>query len=345
MIIKIHKSILRHSLFWGVYFTLNTLRWGSYFDDYLYSFQSNLVEFFVHIVLVYFNLYFLLPRLIPNKYLEYISILLISILTMTLVRIMFTYEFVTTNVFPESQQSKGSIFDLNYIVAAFIGEIYVIGFTTAIKITIDYVKNLRKTEELEKQGLKNELSLLKSQLQPHFFFNTLNNLYSLTLEKSDQAPETVVKLSEFMSYVIYQGNKKKVSLTNEIKYIQNYIDLECLRYGDRVNVEFSISGTILGHTIPPLLLLQFIENAFKHGTDHELGAVTISIEIVVKDSWLHFKTKNRKKNTYSDKVKHEGIGLKNTRRRLSLLFENQYDLILNDTTTNYTVDLKIPLVS
>ncbi len=259
---------------------------------------------------------------------------------MTLVRIIFTYEFVTTDVFPESERSEDSIFDLNYITAAFIGEIYVIGFTTAIKITIDYVKNLRKTEELEKQSLKNELSLLKSQLQPHFFFNTLNNLYSLTLDKSDQAPETVVKLSEFMSYVIYQGNKRRVFLTDEIKYIQNYIDLERLRFGDRVHVDFSITGNIEDYKIPPLLLLQFVENSFKHGTGHELGNVILHIELEMVDSWLLFKTKNQKCN-HQDESK--GIGLKNTRRRLGLLFENNYDLKIQESETTYAVSLKIPL--
>ncbi len=261
---------------------------------------------------------------------------------MTLVRIIFTYEFVTTDVFPESERSEDSIFDLNYIAAAFIGEIYVIGFTTAIKITIDYVKNLRKTEELEKQGLKNELSLLKSQLQPHFFFNTLNNLYALTLEKSDEAPETVVKLSEFMSYVIYQGNKKRVSLMDEIKYIQNYIDLERLRFGDRVQVEFSITGNIEGQSIPPLLLLQFVENSFKHGTDHELGKVTLSFNLEVKQYWLIFKTENKKHRGITE-PKTQGIGLKNTIRRLKLLYESNYEFIINENETYYAITLKIPL--
>ncbi len=338
-----NKEILHHSLFWVIYFTLNTLRWGSYFDDYMYSFQSNLVEFFVHIILVYFNLYFLLPKLIPNKYIEYLIILLLSIFIMTLVRIIFTYEFVTTEVFPEAEKPGDSIFDFNYITAAFIGEIYVIGFTTAIKITIDYVKNLRKTEALEKQSLKNELSLLKSQLQPHFFFNTLNNLYSLTLEKSDQAPETVIKLSEFMSYVIYQGNKKNVSLHEEVKYIQNYIDLERLRFGDRVQVDFSLSGEIEGNKIPPLLLLQFIENAFKHGTGHKLGKVIIYIELKVEDTGLEFTTKNKKSNNDTSQNKNKGIGLKNTKRRLGLLFENNYEFVINEDENNYAVVLKIPL--
>ncbi|TYP99737.1 histidine kinase [Tenacibaculum adriaticum] len=344
--IKIKREIVYHGLFWLIYFTLNTLRWGSYFDDYSYSFYSNIVEFSVHIILVYFNLYFLLPRLIPNRYLAYIFMLLTAILVMTFVRIIFTYEFVTTDVYKESQRSNTSIFDFNYILAAYIGQLYVIGFTTAIKVTIDYVKNLKKTKRLEKQNLESELSMLKAQLQPHFFFNTLNNLYSLILDKSDRAEETVVKLSEFMSYIIYEGNKKEVYLLNEIKYIQNYIDLEQLRFGNRVGVDFLLTGSIESYKIPPLLLLQFIENLFKHGTDYDLGKVNLYISIEVIDSWLTFITKNKKsgfKNFTKGSKIENGIGLKNTKRRLGLLFDNNYEFRINENEIDYEIVLKIPL--
>src|SRR5690606_26047619 len=109
------------------------------------------------------------------------------------------------------------------------------------------------------------LSFLRSQVQPHFFFNTLNNLYALTLEKSEKAPETVLKLSELMSYVIYKGKQQFVNLSEEIEHINNYIDLENLRYGNKLEAKLSISGNILGKQIPPLILMPFVENSFKHG--------------------------------------------------------------------------------
>ncbi|MFB9058206.1 sensor histidine kinase [Mariniflexile ostreae] len=339
---KVRKNTIHHILFWLIYFGLNTFRWGRYFDDYAYSFNSNVVEFSIHIILVYFNLYFLLPRLIPNKYLIYIFTLLTVVLAMTFVRIIFTYEFITTDVFKEAERPGISVFDFNYVLAAYIGQLYVIGFTTAIKITIDYVKNLQKTKDLENQSLENELSMLKSQLQPHFFFNTLNNLYSLTLEKSNKAPETVIKLSELMSYVIYQGSKKEVPLHDEIKYIQNYIDLVLLRFGNRVNVLFSITGVMENHYISPLLLLPFIENSFKHGTDCNLDKLSLYVDIQIFKNKLIFKTRNKKTNNYIDS-NAKGIGLKNTKRRLGLLFGDDYNLIINNTPHNYTVTLKIPL--
>ena len=343
---KIPKEVVHHLLFWGLYFTFNVLRWGSYFDDYEYSLHSNFVEFSVHIILVYFNLYFLWPRLIPNQYGWYIFILLGATLLMTLLRIIVTYELVTTDIYRESDRPGTSIFDFNYVLAGFIGQLYVIGFTTAIKITIDYVRNLKKTKELEKQSLKNELSMLKSQLQPHFFFNTLNNLYALTLEKSNEAPETVIKLSQFMSYVIYQGNHKKVPLTDEITYIQNYIDLERLRFGDRVNVNFTLSGAVEEYKIPPLLLLPFIENSFKHGTYFEFKEVFLNITVCIKEDRLYFKTSNKKcPNREETTPGTGGIGLRNTKRRLGLLYGEDYRLQIEDSGDTYTVKLNTPLTT
>ena len=336
------KEIGPHILFWVLYFTFNVLRWGSYFDDYVYSFNSNLVEFAVHISLVYFNLYFLWPRFLPQRYGVYLFLLLIATLVMTFIRIVITYEFVTTDIYKESDLPASSIFDFNYVLAGFIGELYVIGFTTAIKITIDYIRNLQKTKELEKQSLQHELSMLKSQLQPHFFFNTLNNLYALTLEKSNEAPETVIKLSQFMSYVIYQGNKKTVPLSDEIKYIQNYIDLEQLRFGQRVQVDFKVKGSTKNKKIPPLLLLPFIENAFKHGTHFETTPVYVSIDIEIQETTLIFKTANKKNPEKVIDKKSSGIGLSNTKRRLGLLYGENYDLTIDEDHDIYTITLNVP---
>lgn len=338
------KPAVYHTLFWVSYFTLNTLRWGSYFDDYGYSLLSNLVEFPIHIVLVYFNLYYLLPRFIPNKFGQYFGLLLLATVGMSLLRIVLTYELVTTDVWRENIHQETNLFDFNYIMTVVIGEVYVVGLTTAIKITMDYVKNQKRTRELEKQSLETELSMLKSQLQPHFFFNTLNNLYSLTLDKSDQAPETVLKLSDLMSYVIYQTKNKQVPLTGEVKHIKNYLDLESLRYGDRLNIEFMLSGNLEGHSVPPLLLLPFVENAFKHGAHNETKSIPINIALHVENGLLTFSVKNQKagKNAMNT-GNNKGLGLANTKRRLGLLYNGQHELSINEDSNTYSTTLKIPV--
>lgn len=336
---------LYHIFFWIGYFMLNTLRWGFYFDDYSYSFKSNLVEFPIHLILVYFNLYFLLPRYIPRKLVQYIVYLSLAILIMSLIRIVLTYEFVTTIVWRESYMPIESIYGFNYILAVFIGELYVIGLTTAIKLIIDWVNTQNRALELERRNHETELSFLKSQVQPHFFFNTLNNLYSLTLDKSDKAPETVLKLSELMSYVIYKGKDKTVSLMEEIKHIQNYIDLERLRYGDKLDVVLSITGNIQNKYLPPLILMPFIENSFKHGIHYRNGKIPIHISLDINDNRLNFSTVNPKSNRVPmpGKAPASGIGIQNTRRRLELLYGNGFRQEIIEEADSYILQLNIML--
>ena len=343
------KPGLYHLTFWLLYFLLNTLRWGSYFDDYVYSLKSNLVEFPIHILLVYFNLYFLLPRFLRTNLPMYILILCTSVLAVSLLRIVLTYAFVTTDIWRESTIQQESLFNLNYILAVCIGEIYVVGLTTAIKLGVDWIKTQKLNRELERRNHQTELSFLRSQVQPHFFFNTLNNLYSLTLDKSDKAPETVLMLSELMSHVIYNGNKSRIELIEEVKHIQNYIDLETLRYGERLDVEFEVEGTIEDKYVPPLILIPFIENAFKHGIHLHNGSIPLRIRLVVADSFLYFTTwnlRNPKPGGGSlSNIFHKdtGIGIQNTQRRLELIYDQNFDLEIQETPESFTVSLKVKL--
>lgn len=341
----VKKPLVYHLVFWIGYFLFNTLRWGSYFDDYWYSLRSNLVEFPIHIILVYINLYYLLPRYIPNRLPKYLVLLFFAILAMSLVRIVLNYQFVTTEVWRESVIKEQSLFGFNYIIAVFIGELYVVGLTTAIKLIIDWVRTQRRARELERRNHETELSFLRSQVQPHFFFNTLNNLYSLTLDKSDKAPETVLKLSDLMSYVIYKGKNNKVSLPEEVTHIQNYIDLERLRYGDNLIAEINISGNIQGKFIPPLILMPFVENSFKHGAHYKNGAIPISINLSLNGNVLYFKVKNSKSRSKSshEQSSNSGIGIQNTLRRLELLYDKNFNLDIIEDERTYQISLKITL--
>lgn len=347
MLSSLRKPVVYHILFWTAYFILNVLRWGSYFDDYGYSLKSNVVEFPIHIALVYFNLYYLLPRFVPKSILKYLAFLAIAILFFAMLRILLTYTLVTTEIYREAVYEETSLFGINYVIAVYIGELYVVGLTTGIKLMIDWVKNQKLTRELERRHHETELAYLRSQLQPHFFFNTLNNLYSLTLEKSDLAPEMVLKLSDLMSYVVYKGNARSVSLHDEVKQIQHYIDLEKIRYGKRLKTSLHISGDIAGKQLPPLLLTPFIENSFKHGIHLKEGKIPIDIEITVLGDRLEFSVKNIKseaKETPTVNGKElSGIGIQNTKRRLELLFPDDFELNIEDNLDSFRVTLNIPL--
>ncbi len=331
-----------HILFWLSYFIFNVIRWGSYFDDYWYSLKSNLVEFPLHIVIVYFNIYYLIPKyILTRKFKRYILFLLLSLFILYSIRTGLNFLLVTKNIWPEAEGSQQA-FTFNHIVAVILGELYVVALVSAIKLGFDWIYEKRRAEEFQKIQLRTELDLLKSQIQPHFFFNTLNNLYALTLEKSDVAPEVVLKLSDIMQYILYDVKEPFINLYDEINYIQNYLDLEKLRYGDRVSSKIKITGDIENIKVPPLLFLPFIENCFKHGSkENELIEVEIAFE-VLKDNMLKFKVENNFNEFYKSNKKH-GIGIKNVKRRLELLFNNKFQLKTTIKKNNYLVSLKIPI--
>ncbi|TAD96534.1 MAG: sensor histidine kinase [Bacteroidetes bacterium] len=348
----IQKPLMYHTIFWLIYFLFNVLRWGSYFDDYFYSFSSNLIGFPIHIVLAYFQAYYLFPKFIPQRqYLPYFALLLLALLVMMYVKIILNYYLVSPVVWRESILPQENLFGINHMITVMLGEVYVMAFTGAIKITSDWMREQRKNLslekralELEKRTLETELSFLKSQIQPHFFFNTLNNLYALTLQKSDQAPAIVLKLSDLMSYVLYEANAPRMALRKEINYLQNYIDLERLRYGDRLKLNFELSGSPDGYQIAPLVLLPFVENAFKHSERGFSRSLEINISLAIQQKRLYLEVENNKplQKTVSD-PKSGGIGLKNIRRQLDLLYHDQYQLDIDEQNEKYRVVISIPL--
>ena len=345
--VKNRKSLIPvkyHVLFWAGYFTFNVIRWGSYFSDYWYSLKSNLVEFPLHLILVYINIYFLIPKFIlTKKYTTYITLFLGFLLVLYCVRTGLNYVLVTENIWPEAE-SQQKAFTFNHIIAVTLGEIYVVALATAIKLTVDWIYERKRNEDLQKIQLKTELNFLKSQIQPHFFFNTLNNLYALTLEKSDVAPEVVLKLSDIMHYVLYEVKEPLIGLLDSIKYIQNYLDLERLRYGDKIISTLEIIGEIEDVKVPPLLFLPFIENSFKHGVRNlEHSKVNITFENI-DNKLLNFTVENtidEQQNAIN--AGSPGIGNQNVRRRLELLFKNNFELKTYIVNGNYCVQLKMPI--
>lgn len=331
-----------HFIFWGSFFILNVVRWGSYYEDYWYSFKSNIVTVSLGILLAYFHVYFLLPKLLfRKKTISYIFFFLIALIVFYVVRTELIFLYINENVWPESQAPQKA-YAFNHILAVILIGIYDIALASTIKLIADWGFNRKKIENLESIKSKTELKFLKAQIQPHFFFNTLNNLYALTLEKSKQAPEVVLKLSEIMEYVLYDAKQPQVRLLNEINYIQNYIDLEKLRYGKKVEVQMNIQGDIESQSIPPLLFLPLIENCFKHGTI-ENNKLNVLIEFKVTNSnILNFKVTNNY-NSFTKKEKKHGIGNQNILRRLELLYKNNFMLNTRTEKQNYIVELTLQL--
>ena len=336
---------LHHVIFWLIYFSFNFLRWGSYFNDYLYSLKANLLGFPIHISLTYFTIYFLIPRFIfKRKIITFIFALFSSIFIMVFIKYLLTYFLISYDVWPEGPETHSLTF--NYTVVMMLGELYVITFVASFKLTIDWLRETGRVARLEKEQLETELRFLRAQISPHFFFNTLNNIYSLSLEKSDKTPDTIIKLSDLMRYVLYETKDKNQSLRKELIFIKNYLDLEKMRYTENLKLEFEVDGDPKGKKIAPMLLVQFIENAFKHGANKNIGKVRISIKVLIEKKFLYFEIRNTEpKNYLHNKEKCAGgIGLLNVEKRLKLRYgEHEYKLDIHEELDEYIVNLKLKL--
>jgi LytS/YehU family sensor histidine kinase len=215
--------------------------------------------------------------------------------------------------------------------------------TTALKFAKEWFQHQQEKQMLEREKLQAELQFLKSQINPHFLFNTLNNLYALTLKKSDSAPELVLKLSEMMRYMLYNSNEKMVPMELEINYLKNYIDLEKIRKMESTRITVDIDENVEGKEIAPLLFIPFLENSFKHGVNNNIDAGWIEVKLQIEGDGLSFTVANNKPRNPKINGKDHGIGLKNVKRRLDLLYPEKHELQIEDTPEFYRTHLKIIL--
>jgi len=334
------SRVVYHLLFWlGLLFILTIIELLGSSQPFFFTLGNNLIRLFIFCIIVYFNIIYLIPRyLAKKKFLVYSALLVLSAIIITPLEELILY-FKFVNV-PEAQVTL--LRDLNW---SFMPNFFVAGSSTLFKIISDWVRHLREQQELQTQTMQSELRFLKSQINPHFLFNTLNNLYALTLKKSDKAPEIVVKLSEMMRYMLYECNERRVELSKEVNYLRNYLDLERLRQGEKVEIHFDMKGVVGNQKIAPLMFIPFLENSFKHGLNHHLSKGFVNIRLRVEKEMIHLFIENSKPRSLP-KITHRrsgGIGLVNVRRRLDILYPGQYELNIRDQPDAYAVDLKIEL--
>lgn len=200
--------------------------------------------------------------------------------------------------------------------------------------------------QLQKDNLDLELSFLKSQINPHFLFNTLNAIYIRTVDVDDHAADLVLKLSELMRYSLYESGKEKVVLASEIAYIENYLELERARFGEKADIRLHREGPLADYLIAPLLLVSFVENAFKHGPGKSKSGSYVYISVKLMGSRLHFSVKNGLPLPPPTKTARDnvgGFGLANTSRRLRLLYPEKHQLAIDSGSSEFCVDLTIEL--
>lgn len=338
----LQKRGLYHLLFWLSYFAFAVLISLSIHQIYDKRFYWELASLLPpDIVMVYLNIYVLIPFLLfKRKFWLYFLFLAGSILLKSALDIGLHRYYALSGT--EAYSGVKDFNVRNFAIQA-MNAIYLLGLTMGLKYVKDRMLQKELLQEKEKQHTEMELSLLKSQLQPHTFFNTLNNLYSLTIQKSDLAPEVVLKLADLMSYMLYESGTPTVALEKEILHLENYIAIEKLRFGQRLTVLFEKEGPTEKVEIPPLLLFAFVENSFKHGLQQIIGAGRIEIGLKVDGEHLYFRISNPVGAMMTEPGNGHGIGLSNVTRRLDLLYGAAYVLDLVQQESIFRVHLKIPL--
>jgi two-component sensor histidine kinase len=298
----------------------------------------------LNICIFYANLYLLIPYTLDIRKF-FLWILGCAAILITFLAIKYGFSFYIYKISGLEmllRNKEMSIREPNeLLITTFITNGFFIFLSTVYKFTVDWFFNEREKTELEKQSLTAELAFLKSQINPHFLFNSLNNIYSLAYQKSDATPDAILKLSEIMRYMLYESNDNRVDLEKEIAYLKSFIELQKLRFKGNAFVVLEVEGQIANQKIVPLILISFVENAFKHGlaTDKENP---IHINISVFEDNMLFTIKNKKSNS-SHKDQTGGIGMINVVRRLDLTYPEKYKLSVENKENDYFSELYLNL--
>jgi sensor histidine kinase YesM len=333
--------LLQHLLFWLVSLVLFTvvlfyLRGDFKIENIDFTIATSiLVTILLLSLSVYINLLWLIPFFFNRR-----RFWQFSLLELANIALFILLNFYVSFIFEGGQHPN----ILGEIVAEFILVLIFLIVSTLLKVMRDSI-TLQDVElrikEVEKQKVEAELKALKMQVNPHFFFNTLNSLYSLSLDKSDKAPELILKLSDLMRYVIYESKDDLVAIEKQLEFLQSYVYLERLRSPEFLKISFVVTGDNPGLKVAPLLFIAFIENAFKHGSkDRSLEPfITIRLDLTSRTR-IFFSVENTVDPGYKSKAMG-GVGLANVKKQLELIYAGKYTLDISESHTGYKVELTI----
>ncbi|WP_394748094.1 sensor histidine kinase [Spongiimicrobium salis] len=342
-------SKLKYLVFLGILFAFSASTSGWYYTSNTELFITFGIRATLQIVLAFIIIEFLIPQLLnKGKTLSFGFAVTATLLAFYCIcTLIYVHYFEPT--FPETYVNYIKRFDdpsflgrLTHL-SEFISKSLYLLYPTFLLLVFKLYNEKQRLLRLNEQKKTAELAALKNQLNPHFLFNTLNNLYALALKKSDDTTKVIQKLSNILDYILYGCNEPFVSLDKEIALIENYLSLEKIRYQDRVRISFSkdVTGQ---EKIAPLLLLTFVENAFKHGVTNEISQAHININIAKQRGVLTFKVENSKPAVPESTNNRESIGLKNIKKQLELLYPKAYDLSIENKSTSFSANLKLAMV-
>ncbi len=342
-----------HLLFWGGYLWLSVFVFSGR-EDFNLAITLSLIQIIPQIFIAYLNMEVLIPRyFIHKKYAQYFGYTLASFV------VLYLFYDILPEIYhailpppPEEVRhwvqgtsgEKPNYFNrmrrlrLSYALTQTLA-IYFL--STAFKTTQLALHRERESADLKSENLNAELKFLRSQINPHFLFNALNNIYSLSILKSDKTPDTILKLSEMLRYIIYDCNAELVPLSKELSYINNYIGLQQLKEEEMTNVTMDFSAADGNCMIAPMILIPFIENSFKHSNIEDQKNSWISMKLATRGDELHFQISNTVSAKTNVKDASGGIGLENVKRRLELIYAGRHVLHIAQKEDEFSVELTI----
>ncbi|MBG6235215.1 sensor histidine kinase YesM [Pedobacter sp. CAN_A7] len=334
------KYAIIHSLYW-------LLVTGFFIFEKKYLIQKASMPYFIScvtvriallMVIAYLNLQYFLPQfLLKKRYLAYFTAVFISVTAYLAIQSLYDFYLYGYVIGPMRGSRLMEALSYN-----FFSTLWYLALMLALKLSLDWYGQQLTIQRITVEKLNAEVNFLRAQVNPHFLFNILNNLYALTLKKSELAPDVVLKLSAMMEYMLYDSADEKVLLEKEIVYLINYIELEQLRFNTGAKIALNVKSDLNHHEIAPLLLLPLVENAFKHGLSKQTDNKWLNVEVELEEATLTFIVANGKTCSVNTSVKG-GIGLDNLRKRLELLYPNRHHLELEDKKSSFYVKLVLEL--
>jgi len=331
-------SWLIHLIFWSILMGVLILVHFQFLGEIDQAIGASIVNILGIALLVYAHLNWLLPRFfMMGKYLEYVLGLIIFLLSTASLRF-----FVGKSLIAVMKWPLQDIFNPRYFVSLVLTGIILVLLSLPLHLIENWIKKIELETELKTYQLEAELRFLKAQVNPHFLFNALNNIYSLSFTASEKAPEMILKLSDMMSYMLYDCKNDSVLLSSEIAYLRKYIDLQQLKKDGEFNIEFEVKGEDCALNITPMLFTPFFENAFKHGNLEDTVHGWMKSQLLVSGNKIHFTIENSTKGE-DEKSKKGGVGLENIRERLKLLFPDRHRLRIKHIEHRFMVQLDLTL--
>lgn len=321
--------------------------WGTYCSFYLYQSQQEfgwrnalpgvLIPLTINALLAYLNYGYLLPRwLAQHRTRRYLLEFAAAFILGVALKVKALQYFAPTAL------PQAYLHSLSFVLATVGGTLFIVLFIAMLRFSVNWFALEAKTKALENEQLHSELRFLKAQINPHFLFNTLNNLYYLAYTQSPKTPEVVAQLAQMMRYLLEDSNQPTVPLSQEIEFMRSYVSLEQLRLNYPAAVEFSVLGEPTGVCVAPLLLMTFLENAFKHGVHDGDPAAWVRVGLRVSPTTCEYTVANGRRPARSA-VPQLGTGLLNVRRRLALAYPNRHELQLTEAPDQFHVHLTLHL--